>query len=77
MKVPYLRVRIDTQIKQSYKRPVDIILDVLIESWENLLIRDADKSAIIYSIWKNNKNVYFKRLSLYAFKRLMEKDYVG
>lgn len=59
-----------------HDKPEHILIDSLRELWEKLLETNPEKAYEIYTIWNDVDDTIFKRLSIHALRKILEREYV-
>jgi len=72
----YIR-RPNIEVSETYSHtPIDIVLDTIVEVWKILFDLNIEKAILVYKMWKEIKNPYFRRLTIFALKKMIEGGYV-
>lgn len=68
----YVRRAIESHAQNFRKDPVNFMVDLLRDSWEELLRVDRVSAEVIYSSWLPLKDELIERLRIYALAKLVE-----
>ncbi|MFZ5517687.1 MAG: SIR2 family protein [Candidatus Zhuqueibacterota bacterium] len=72
----YIR-RPNIEVGETYSHTaIDLVIDTIVEVWKILIELNVEKAILVYQMWQQIKDPYFKRLSIFALKKLIEGGYV-